>query len=524
MAVDAEGDAMKRRLAFGVLLSLVATASFAADREWGRFFEELEIDQLVQRWSAQEKPQNVAFVGVDLISMTANPPAVAHDQTVVVRNGRIAEVGPRGTVAVGRDLERIDGRGRFLMPGLVDAHVHTLESDADQLTHLIYGITTVREMDGFPWLLAKREAIRTNRLLGPTSYVAGHMLNWYPMSWYARPVRSPEQATQAVHEQKAAGYDYIKIHNVMPVPIYDAVIRAANEDHLRVIGHVPHEITVRHAIDSGQFTLEHFKGFFLDTTLEMSTEDWLSAVKGADVWICPTLSTRRAGMTDEETRAFMQSEAAQTVSTRVRNRWPEQIKEYGPSATKAWLLSGPIFKQLMAVTDRFIAGTDSGGGYPNSIPGFALIDELEHMESLGMPPGQVLRTATINAAIALGDERSFGTIEPGKRADLLLLDRNPLESIRNVRQPAGVMARGIWLSADDLKKMRAQVKEIYARAGRDTSLDHPSAKQISTLVSGAARLKKNGWIFRNPQVEELAKRLRSTGHEAEAKRVEALVK
>ena len=512
---------MKRRIAL-LAAVLIISVPLHADRGWGFFFEEVAIDRLVQRWSEATRPQATAFVGADVIAMTTNPAAVQRDQTVIVREGRIVAAGPRATTPVPRDAKRVDARGRFLMPGLTDAHVHTLESDADQLTHLIYGITTVREMDGFPWLLAKREALRQNRLLGPTAYVASTILNYYQMGWYTRPVKSPAQAQQAVHELKAAGYDYIKIHNVMPVPIYDAVIATANEEHIRVIGHIPHEISVKHAVESGQFTLEHFKGFYLDTTLEMSTEDWLSAVKGADVWITPTLTNRRSGMSDAETRSFMQSDDAQYVSRRVRDRWPEKITENGPSSAVIWTRSQPIFKQLLSVTDRFLAGTDSGGGYPNSIPGFALYDELETFESLGMPTAQVLRTATVNASIGLGDERSFGTIETGKRADLLLLDRNPLETVRNLRNPAGVMVRGIWLDRKALVKMGEEVRAIYARSGSDDSLDHPSAAQITRLVREMEALKQAGWIFRDPQLVELAKLMRSAAREADARRVEAL--
>jgi imidazolonepropionase-like amidohydrolase len=127
-------------------------------------------------------------------------------------------------------------------------------------------------------------------------------------------------------------------------------------------------------------------------------------------------------MSVEETRAFMNTPMAQLVSLRRRSRWPEGVQEEGASSAKIWALAPGIFQRLRAVTDRFIAGTDSGGGYPNSVSGFALLDELETFESLGMTPAEVLKTATVNASIALGDPSGFGTIEAGKRADLVLLD------------------------------------------------------------------------------------------------------
>lgn len=303
----------------------------------------------------------------------------------------------------------------------------------------------------------------------------------------------------------------------MPLPLYDAIAQTAREEHIRFVGHIRHEVSVAHAIESGQFTFEHFKGFYLDRALTMSPENWLDEVKGADVWIAPTLTNRRGGMTVEETRAFMATLDAQLVSARARAGWPDEMIGHDADASrKVWSLSQVIFKELLPVTSRFIAGTDSGGGYPNSIRGFALHDELETMESLGMPVIDVLRTATSNAAIALGDSASFGSIEPGKRADLLLLDKNPLLTSRNLRDPRGVMVRGIWLDRARLAGIRRGIDSIYATAGADKTLDHPSSAQIDGLVSGMQALGVKGWIFNDHRIGELAEMLRAANREADA--------
>src|SRR5262249_9152034 len=153
---------------------------------------------------------------------------------------------------------------------------------------------------------------------------------------------------------------------------------AAREEHIPLVGHVPHEISVAHVLAMGQFTLEHFKGFYLDNGLTPSAEPWLEEIKGADVWICPTLVTPVAGLSVDETQRFMAGPEAQLVSLRERRRWPQAVTEQqSRSFATVWALAQPIFRQLLAVTDRFIAGTDSGGGYPNLIRGFALHEELE---------------------------------------------------------------------------------------------------------------------------------------------------
>ena len=513
------------RLALLFAISTAISPSGAGQDEappWGRFFERLRTDQLIERLSKEAKPEDVAFVGASVIPMSAGAELLA-DQTVIVRGGRIDAIGPRANTPVPVGMRRIDARGKFLFPGLTDVHVHTLQTHADYLLDLLYGVTTVREMDGYPWLLRVRAAVRANRLLAPTTYVTGTILNGAPMGWYAIVVKTPEQARSIVREQKAAGYDFIKIHNVMPLPLYDAIAQTAREEHIRFVGHIPHEVSVKHAIEEGQFTFEHFKGLYLDRTLTMSPEDWLGEIKGADVWIAPTLTNRRGGMTVEETRAFAASPDAQLISGRARAGWPDAMKEHDAESSRTvWTLSQEIFKKLLPVTSRFIAGTDSGGGYPNSIRGFALHDELETMESLGMPAGEALRTATTNAAIALGDPASFGSIEVGKRADLLLLDKDPLLTTRNLRDPRAVMVRGIWLDHAKLARIRQSIVSIYAKAGADKTLDHPSPAQIDTLVAGMRALGGRGWIFNDHQLEELAGMLRAAGRNADAEAIATL--
>jgi hypothetical protein len=228
-------------------------------------------------------------------------------------------------------------------------------------------------------------------------------------------------------------------------------------------------------------------------------------------------------MTEAETKKFLETPAAQLVSGRERSTWVARIStRQAGSARKVWALSQSILKSLLPVTSRFIAGTDSGGGYANSIRGFALHDELETFESLGMPTIQVLRSATVNAAAALGQPRSFGAIDLGMRADLLLLDRNPLESVTNLRNPRGVMVRGIWLDDSMLRQIEETLRRTYAEAAADSSLDNPSRAQIEQLVSGMESLAKEGWIFNHHQLGVLVKMLRDAGQVSEAKRVSAL--
>src|SRR5262249_16535384 len=152
--------------------------------------------------------RTAAIEHVTVISTTGAPAAL--DQTVTVAGGRIVMIAPSADAVVAADALRIDGRGRFLVAGLVDMHVHRLASMASALLFLLNGTTTVRHMDGYPWMLRQRRAIAAGTLLAPTPYIAGHILNFFPMGGYATVVQTPAAARRAVREQAQAGYDFVK--------------------------------------------------------------------------------------------------------------------------------------------------------------------------------------------------------------------------------------------------------------------------------------------------------------------------
>jgi hypothetical protein len=192
--------------------------------------------------------------------------------------------------------------------------------------------------------------------------------------------------------------------------------------------------------------------------------------------------------------------------------------ENAKNQRKIWGLSREIFRKLLAGGARFLAGTDSGV-YANTVPGFALREELALMESLGMPAFDVLNAATANAAEAMERTAEFGTVQAGKRADLLLLDADPRAGVARIGRPRGVMVRGIWLDRRTLDATLRKIEKTYARLGGDASLDSPSESQVSRLVDGMAALAAEGWTFRDHQLDELVVLLRSRGRDGDADRV-----
>jgi hypothetical protein len=519
---------MRGTLALLLLIPLLVAAapdSKAVNRfePWASFFEENEVHRLIQDVSARYRPGRYAITGVTVIDVATGERLP--NRMVLVNAGRIEAVVDGGKPP--RRYARIDGRGKFLVPGLVDMHVHSTTTDADTLLQLANGVTAVRDMCGFPWTLRLRERIRAGRVLMPERAVAGHLLSAEPLDIFATVVRNPEEARQVVRDQKAAGYEFIKVHNVMSSETYQAVLDEAARLDIRVVGHIPGGIPLSAAIQGGQRTIEHFKGYIRDTSPSpsLTSEDYVGLTRGAAVFNCPTFYTYRIDLHGEEARDLIQnSEEMRYISLRARRQWlAEAASTSGDYYRRVFDLSARVFRDLLPLHPRFLAGTDSGGGYSNMVPGFALLEELQTMEDLGLPPLEVLQAATLNAAAALERAGDMGAVEAGKRADLLLLDRDPLLTAANLRRPAGVMVRGIWLDRRALTTgLLGRLADLYRRTGADASLDNPSNAQVDGLIRRMEALGRAGWVFKDHQLETLAGMLQRRGREADAGRVLAL--
>ena len=486
------------------LLACRASADSAEAGRWQFHLGEHQIDRLLHELSSEHRPEALAIENVTLLPMASEP--VVEHATVVVQGGKIVAVGQAGEMAVPEDARRIDGAGRYLLPGLTDMHVHNLVSSSQHLLNLANGVTTVRDLDGFPWMLAVRDRIAGNELLAPNLYLSGHILNYRPMGMYATVVESSEAARQAVRQQEAAGYDFIKVHNSMPLDVYEAILGEARALEIDVVGHIPHRILVAQAVAAGQRTFEHFKGYLQDWDLQISPEDWVAATRGADVWNCPTFYTYREHLRGEEARRLVrEADEMRYAPAWDKRRWLERANEE-PSALHQGIRpkSEEIFRRLLPIGARFLSGTDSGGGYPFMVPGFALQEELRAIQAAGLSPYETLRTSTVHAAAAMRREHDFGTVEVGKRADLLLVEDNPLETVENLGSIAGVMVRGIWLDRDALDRILAGIEAIYNPEDGASTPPLPSRAQIEELVAGMEALRADGWVFREHDLDELA--------------------
>ncbi len=450
-----------------IQLTSEQTAQIRQNKDvWQGYILESKINDLILELSNKYKPQTVVFENVNLLTMTEN--TIATKQTVVIKDGLISQVSNAGTASIPANALRIDATSKYLMPGLTDAHVHVGESNVEKLLNLTAGVTTVREMAGFTWMLDYREQVVANKILAPNLYIAGTMLNYFDLGIYAQVVRTPEEARQRVRAQKAAGFDFIKVWNRMPLELLEAIADESQKQGLDLVGHIPHKARIEHALSMGMKTLEHFKGYYLDNKLEMTDEDYIAvSQQHGNYWLSPTFAVYLNGLKDGAARKWLaESKAAQYIPGSIKEKWmvaanDSNFGKFGNIPARIFAMKREIFTKLVQNGQRnFIAGTDNNGANNFMIAGFALHEELSIMAELGLPRLDVLKAATINPARAMGRSHEYASIEVGKRADLILLDKNPLEDLEHLRSPRGVMVRGIWLSWEDMNSMLEAIIRI----------------------------------------------------------------
>jgi imidazolonepropionase-like amidohydrolase len=420
------------------------------------------------------------FTGVSVIPMDRD--TVLANRTVLVRDGKIAAIGSAARVAVPRDAHRIDGRGKYLIPGLCDMHVHLRylsqagDNPAMLTLFLANGVTTVLNLLGLPEHQELRDSIATGAVLAPVVYTSGFYVN-------APYVNTPAQVDSAVTAQKEAGVDFIKMHGDLPAEAYHQLMVSAHREGLRVIGHAPRnlgfEVLVREHQDVIAHAEEFIYAYFLfhrapPTALaEIDSMIHYAAGKmaGNGIWLMPTLTCYK-NIADEieNLDSVMARPDLRYVPAGIAADWQPAHNPYlKPPFTKqniaqvrgSYFVLERLVKIFAAEGVKMVAGTDT----PVSAtpPGFALHDELANLVAAGLTPYQALRLATANAAEFVGASDRFGTVAVGRRADLVLLGANPLADIHATRKIAGVMVRGHWLPADQIA---ATLERVAASSGR----------------------------------------------------------
>lgn len=431
----------------------------------------LAVAALALQGSILPKPAQeplVAFVDVHVIPMSTD--GVLDHQTVIVRGNRIAEVGAAGQVKVPAGATTVDGRGKYLMPGFAEMHGHFPNPNAGpELTenvlflYVANGVTTVRGMQGNLPHLELKARIARGELLGPRLWVPGPAL-----SGNAAP--TPDAGRRLVEEQQAAGFDHLKIQEGLSRETYDAIVAAAKRVGMRFAGHVPDAVGVYHALESGQASIDHLDNYVEtvggpDSASDARIAQVVAATCAAHAWTVPTLALWETFLGTDDSAALAARPELRYVPQTWRANWAQQLSQMRQNAQPAekrlvtLALRRRILKALQTAGCPIAFGTDSPQLY--SVPGFSIHREMRSMTAAGLSPQQILSEGTRQVARYFGAEQEFGAVAAGQRADLLLLNGNPLSDLANVARRAGVMVNGRWLPETEIQARLERMAAAY---------------------------------------------------------------
>ncbi len=429
---------------------------------------------------------DVAFVDVNVLPMDQE--RVLEEQTVIIADGRIAAIGSGDEIGPEEGVEVIEGDGGYLMPGLTEMHAHLPEprmSDMD-IANLLFlyvanGVTTARGMQGDPSHFGLRNQIDRGLVLGPSLYLSS-----VPMSGASVP--TPEVADQRVREYKVAGYDHIKVTEGLGADAFDAMVHTAAEVGLPFAGHVSDHVGIRSALAAGQGSIDHLDNFLeglvpadqqpakplgpggvgvlLDRMNEALIPELVRATVDAGTWIVPTMVLWETAYYGDQGSADVEAERPEVIymPPETVERWRQAVdSRMSASDTASNRQVASLRRRVLQALYRGGAKIALGSDSPQIfiVPGFSLHREMALYIDVGMTPYDVLEIGTRKPAEYFGAGDEFGTVAVGRRADLILLNANPLDDVGNVANRAGVMLRGRWFSENEIQRRLQDIAQFY---------------------------------------------------------------
>jgi imidazolonepropionase-like amidohydrolase len=441
----------------------------------------------------------IAFTHVTVIDATGAAPQP--DRTVIVSAQKILDLGKASEISIPSSATVVDARGKFLIPGLWDMHVHEIFGDwipeEEKITPALFvlnGVTGVRDMGGDLEPLKRwRARIAAGELLGPRMVISGPMLDGpTPAFPSSAPIRDAADGRRVVDELKSAGVDFIKIQSLVPADGYFAAADEAKRLGLPFVGHVPDKVRAIDASNADQKSIEHLtgvfeacstvedelmakprgpgRGRFLSTYDSRRAKDLIALFVKNQTWQVPTLYWERGEWLIEQTNKGADP-LVKFAPVAWRDRtWPMFTREISTGWSTDPIAEREAFFQaelkMIGEMNRagvpILAGTDTAAGV-RVYPGFSLHEELALLVKAGLTPMQALQSATRNAGRFL-ELSDTGTVEKGKRADLVLLDANPLADIVNTRKIRSVVLNGRYFSRADLDRLQVQIQQAAAQS------------------------------------------------------------
>jgi imidazolonepropionase-like amidohydrolase len=447
---------------------------------------------LIAACSPAAAPQNTpapsnayAITGVAVVDVEQG--SILPDQTVIIEGELIRTVGPHGEVAVPDGARVIDGRGLYLMPGLVDAHVHYFDQKVFGRVMIANGVLLARDM-GLPRKQAVklREALKQGELIGPELIVTGSMLDGDPPLIPAISIglTTPEEGRAAVRKQAEAGVDMIKVYSRLDKDVFLAIVDEAQKVGLKVVGHVPDSIGIEEAAAAGLKSSEHLFGFdkvvagllgayvrqtYADMGAEAGYLQRLNEIEPAELQavyqqlrasgltVCPTVIVFKIGVNFSAIKTG-NFEGREYISPFILSLWQSLWAQQADLPDFIWQNWAQMVKGSYDAGVPLMVGTDLVT--PGIIPGEAVHQEMEIWQDAGIPAGDVLRSATLVPAHFMGLDGRLGTVAEGKTASLVLVKGNPLEDIRNTRLIGGVFLRGKYYDRAELDRLLSEARKL----------------------------------------------------------------
>jgi imidazolonepropionase-like amidohydrolase len=450
-------------------------------------------------------PQTIAFTHVTVIDPASA--AIRRDMTVVITGNRISALGKTGEVAMPKEAQVVDATGKFMIPGLWDMHAHFVYEARDVEKfyfplQVANGVTGVRDMGSVRHSIGRikdwRARIAEGELIGPRIGQTGMFL--------AHKGDDEGVARASVQRIKRSGYDFVKVYSFISRVSFFAAVDEMKRQGIPFAGHVPAALNAGEASEAGQHSMEHLQEMLTSSStneaeLRKESADWGKRVVEAqgkpltpalieegwrlmdkhietyseekatqlaarfvqhNTWHCPTLVVNRMWALRERPEVVLSDPRARYIPASQRQAWlrsAEAQRSYPVDWFAAERRKDELHLRMVKLLHNagvgILAGADATG-YP--FPGFSLHDELALLVQAGLTPLEALRTATFNPAKYLGLLDSLGSIEPGKLADLALLDADPLEEISNTKRIYAVVVNGRYLPKERLQKMLAEIE------------------------------------------------------------------
>ena len=426
----------------------------------------------------QSQAETLALVHATVIPMSSDK--VLHDYTIRIENGRILALGPSHVLRPESSDRRIDCNGKFVMPGLVDMHVH-LHDLRHNLSYLQYGVTSVFHLDGRPLGLEIQRSILGGEVVGPRTFVASTAIGGTPLSFRGHvETKTAAEAEAAVRRLAKAGYQAIKVYNNVDAEMHAAICSAAGELGLPVIGHIPRTVGAAKAFENGQIMVAHAEEFFFTTfkaprdlrreRIEDYTPDEgtiaevVALAKRHGVLVTPNLSfiANTARLIEDPGAVFSHPDASflgDDVLSMWRQSAPQNRPDYEPWV-KRERIKYPLMQRLTLALSRggvpLLAGTDAS--VPGCYPGLSMHQELQELVLAGLSNRRALEAATVVPGRFLAQYRmgvgKVGTIEEGSVADLIILPENPLVRISALQGLEHVIVFGRHYLVSDIQRLQ----------------------------------------------------------------------